>query len=132
MEKIFEELGIEKALLLAKLERLKNFTKTKKFKDLPPFDQGLLLQQEEVMKKYADILGARVQSIEDTNILDPNLHTPGMDIIGHSGESDALEVKYRAMELINFIDKISVNPRRKALANTNIETGVMYAVKSLS
>lgn len=58
----------------------------------------------------------------------------GQDIIGKFNASEKSEVdliKEKAIELIDLIEEYGKDPRRKATAITNIEQGVMWAVKSL-
>jgi hypothetical protein len=60
--------------------------------------------------------------------------TKGEQIIGKfnsESRSDVDRIKEKAIELVNLIEELGKDPRRKATAITNIETGVMYAVKSL-
>lgn len=58
----------------------------------------------------------------------------GEQIIGTfnpSGNKDVETIKLSAIELINNIEKLGLDPRRKAAAITQIELGVMMGVKSL-
>lgn len=60
--------------------------------------------------------------------------TKGEEIIGSfnpSGEAPVDEIKSKAIELVNAIEELGKDPRRKAAAITQIELGVMMAVKSL-
>lgn len=58
----------------------------------------------------------------------------GEEIIGRfnneSRESVDL-IKGKAIELVNLIEELGKDPRRKAAAITDIEKGTMMAVKSL-
>lgn len=58
----------------------------------------------------------------------------GKEVIGTFNVSDKSEVdiiKEKAAELVDLIDKYGVDARRKNLAISHIETGAMFAVKSL-
>lgn len=58
----------------------------------------------------------------------------GKEIIGTFNVSNKGEVdliKEKASELVNLIDKYGKDPRRKAIAITNVEQGTMMAVKSI-
>lgn len=60
--------------------------------------------------------------------------TKGEQIIGTfnpSSEQDVDLIKQKAIELVNLIEEKGKDPRRKAAAITQIEFGVMMAVKSL-
>lgn len=60
--------------------------------------------------------------------------TKGEEIIGRFNSENKTEVdliKEKAIELINLIEQYGKDPRRKAKSFTDIETGVMFAVKSL-
>ena len=58
----------------------------------------------------------------------------GQEIIGKFNASEKSEVdliKEKAIELVDLIEGYGKDPRRKATAITNIEQGVMWAIKSL-
>jgi len=58
----------------------------------------------------------------------------GIEVIGEfhpSGKSEVEEIKKLSSELIDLIDSIEGDPRRKSIAITNIETAAMFAVKSI-
>ena len=58
----------------------------------------------------------------------------GQEIIGKFNASEKSEVdliKEKAIELIDWIEEYGKDPRRKATAITNVEQGVMWAIKSL-
>ena len=58
----------------------------------------------------------------------------GEQIIGTfnaESRSDVDKIKEKAIELVNLIEELGKDPRRKAAAITDIEKGVMMAVKSL-
>ena len=58
----------------------------------------------------------------------------GEQIIGtfnNENRSDIDLIKEKAIELVNLIEEKGKDPRRKASAITQIEFGVMMAVKSL-
>lgn len=60
--------------------------------------------------------------------------TKGEQIIGRfnsENRSDVDLIKEKAIELVNLIEEKGKDPRRKATAITQIELGVMMAVKSL-
>lgn len=54
-----------------------------------------------------------------------------IDTFNPSGNKDVETIKLSAIELINNIEKLGLDPRRKAAAITQIELGVMMGVKSL-
>lgn len=58
----------------------------------------------------------------------------GTEIIGtfnNENRSDVDEIKAKASELVDLIEALGKDPRRKATAITDIEKGTMMAVKSL-
>lgn len=58
----------------------------------------------------------------------------GEEIIGTfnpNGNPDVEAIKSKAIELINLIDELGKDPRRKAAAITDVEKAQMMAVKSL-
>ena len=60
--------------------------------------------------------------------------TKGEQIIGKfnaQSASDVNLIKEKATELVNLIEELGKDPRRKATAITHVETASMYAVKSL-
>ena len=60
--------------------------------------------------------------------------TKGEQIIGkfnNENRTDVDLIKEKAIELVNLIEEKGKDPRRKAAAITQIELGVMMAVKSL-
>jgi len=60
--------------------------------------------------------------------------TKGEEIIGRFNSENKTEVdviKEKAIELINLIEEHGKDPRRKAKSYTDIETGVMFGIKSL-
>lgn len=60
--------------------------------------------------------------------------TKGEQVIGtfnSENRNDVDLIKEKAIELVNLIEEKGVNPRRKDTAITQIELGVMMAVKSL-
>jgi len=60
--------------------------------------------------------------------------TKGEEIIGRFNSENKTEVdviKEKAIELINLIEEHGKDPRRKSKSYTDIETGVMFGIKSL-
>lgn len=60
--------------------------------------------------------------------------TKGEQIIGNFNPNSVESVdliKQKAIELVNIIEELGKDPRRKATAITDIEKGTMMAVKSL-
>ena len=58
----------------------------------------------------------------------------GESIIGtfnSTGDPKVEALKKKAAELVDLIEEIDGCPRRKAIAITNIETGLMFAVKAM-
>lgn len=134
MEKIIKELEIEKALLDFKVERLHAFILTEKFNSLAEVQKNFLLDQHKAMKDYSSALLGRIEDLKATNILDENIKTKGEEIIGNFNpgfNDNVAELKLQATSLINFIEKEGKDPRRKAKSYTDIEQGLMFAVKSL-
>lgn len=77
--------------------------------------------------------GSKNRKNETSKAIDNQL-SKGEQIIGKfnpSGSPEVEAIKTSAIELINKIEKLGKDPRRKAIAFTEIETGVMFAVKSL-
>lgn len=68
------------------------------------------------------------------NTLNSKNMSKGEEIIGTfnvNENPDVRTIKESAIELINKIEVLGKDPRRKATAYTEIEKGVMMAVKSL-
>jgi len=60
--------------------------------------------------------------------------TKGEEIIGKfnsENRTDVDRIKEKAIELVDLIEELGKDPRRKATAITDIEKGTMMAVKSL-
>ena len=60
--------------------------------------------------------------------------TKGEQIIGkfnNESKTEIDQIKGKAIELVNLIEELGKDPRRKAAAITDIEKGTMMAVKSL-
>lgn len=60
--------------------------------------------------------------------------TKGEQIIGTfnaEGKSDVDRIKSAAIELVNIIEEVGKDPRRKAAAITDIEKGTMMALRAL-
>lgn len=60
--------------------------------------------------------------------------TKGEEIIGKfnsENRTDVDRIKEKAIELVDLIEELGKDPRRKAAAITDIEKGTMMAVKSL-
>lgn len=61
--------------------------------------------------------------------------TKGQGLVGVTfntvEDAVVVELKAKVAELIDYIDKLEGCPRRKAIAFTHLETGQMFAVKSL-
>lgn len=59
----------------------------------------------------------------------------GQNIVGvrfdTSNDEQVKKIKDKFAELIDLVDSLDGDPRRKAIAITNIETGQMFAVKSI-
>lgn len=133
MNKVLKSLIIERTLLNFKIHRLHEFLKTDIFKSLNETEQEGLLEQEVGMKAYSDALFKRINNIKENFEVDEETLTKGEEVIGLFGAEHELvkELKLNAIHLIDYIDSISSNSYRKAKAFTDIETGVMFAVKSL-
>lgn len=60
--------------------------------------------------------------------------TKGEEIIGkfnNENRTDVDKIKEKAIELVNLIDELGKDPRRKATAITDVEKATMMAFKSL-
>lgn len=60
--------------------------------------------------------------------------TKGDEIIGAFDSKNLTSVdliKQKAVELVNLIEELGIEPRRKSIAITHVETATMFAVKSL-
>lgn len=58
----------------------------------------------------------------------------GEEVIGSfnpNGNPDVEAIKKKSIELINLIEELGKDPRRKAIAITGVEQAQMMAVKSL-
>ena len=62
MEAYQERVVEEKRRLDGKLKRLKAFTASEKFGEVPAEEQGRMNKQHEVMEAYSNILGERISA----------------------------------------------------------------------
>ena len=137
VEKLFKKMQAEKAYVQLKLGKLKDFISSESF------NKFLSLEMQEIKKQQAIAMEAYVDSLNkaDTQMCIENkgLHctefqSKGVEIIGtfnHAGNTAVDEIKLGAINLINDIEDLGKDSRRKAMSYTEIEKGAMIAVKSL-
>lgn len=113
-----------------------------RYEKLTRIQQYLLRKQLLEMRDYLATLGKRI-AIEtlmlENKELSESLETndKGLEIIGgfetfnYDEKQEVFEIKEQARRLIETIEKHGKNQRRKAMAFSDIEKGVMCAVKSL-
>jgi len=136
-EKVFKKMQAEKAYVALKLGKLKAFISSPSFeKFLSPKMQEIKKAQAVAMEAYVDALSeADTQMcIENDGLHCTDFQSKGVEVIGtfnHAGSSAIDEIKLGAINLINDIEDLGKDARRKAIAYTDIEKGIMMAVKSL-
>lgn len=131
--KVCKGLQIERKLLDFKIERLIKFLNAPVFESLHPIQKEALLEQKKAMEDYSNALIKRINQLKE-DCSTENFLTKGEEIIGSfnpSGNDIAEETKLLSIALINFVETVGKCPRRKAKAITDIETGTMFAVKSI-
>lgn len=81
------------------------------------------------MKLYLGILGTRIEGFTESIVYEMK----GNEVIGDFGteNEDVLTIKSAAISLIDIIQELGNDPRRKAAAITDVEKAQMMAVKSL-
>lgn len=137
VEKVFKKMQAEQAYVALKLGKLKAFISSENFeKFLSPEMQEIKKQQALAMEAYVNALSkADTQMcIENDGLHCTKFQSKGVEVIGtfnHAGNSAVDEIKLGAINLINDIDDLGKDPRRKAASFTDIEKGAMMAVKSL-
>ena len=137
VEKVFKKMQAEKAYVELKLGKLKAFISSENFvKFLSPEMQEIRQQQATAMQAYVDALSkADTQMcIENNGLHCTQFQSKGVELIGifnHNGNSAVDEIKLGAINLINDIEDLGKDPRRKVASFTDIEKGTMMAVKSL-
>jgi len=119
----------EKDQLKEKVEKLKGFFETDIFKGLPKQERNILKMQYHHMKLYLGILGTRIEGFTESIVYEMK----GNEVIGDFGteNEDVLTIKSAAISLIDIIQELGNDPRRKAAAITDVEKAQMMAVKSL-
>ncbi|WP_314058672.1 hypothetical protein [Empedobacter brevis] len=121
-----EQLDLE-----TKIVALEKFFETDTFKSLPDYEKELLMLQLEPMKDYNLILKSRIESFRLGEVF---YFQEAKDYIGTFGIYDKKEVrsiKSSSILLINKIEKLGKDNRRKAIAKTELEKATMMAIKSL-
>lgn len=138
IKKIYTKMHSEKCYVKLKLNKLKDFIQSDLFKKILSEEmQEIKIAQSQAMEAYVAFLDEAL-----TQMIIENPHTDfeseksmGELIIGsfNSGEKAQAvdEIKLGAINLINDIDDLGKDVRRKAIAFTDIEKGTMMAVKSL-
>lgn len=126
LERLLKEFGE----LEEKIVKLDEFIKSKNFQKVGENQQFFLRKQLFFMNAYHDVLVDRIKDIEEPG---DYYKTFGEDFIGDFGieNEDIFNIKMVASLLVDEINISGNNQRRKAVANTNIETAVMYGVKSI-
>lgn len=119
----------EREELLLKYNKLQNFINSEKFSELDEDDKKLLKYQLYTMSQYLRILDLRIYKFD--NCISES--SEGEKIIGFFGtEKDEVSaIKYGSIFLIDTIEALVDDPRRKAIAKTHIEQAQMMAVKGL-
>ena len=132
----FRKVKIEKELLTIKINKLRKFIDSEFFKTQDKTMQNWRKNQLKAMFDYQGSLmsvmscfmvehGDKIENEEEL--------TPGEIHIGRfnaSNLSEIDEIKLEAITLINTIDAIGRDGYRKEKSFHDIETGVMYGVKS--
>ena len=121
-----------------KLNKLKDFIQSDLFKKILSEEmQEIKIAQSQAMEAYVAFLDEALTQmiIENPQTDFESEKSMGELIIGsfNSGEKAQAvdEIKLGAINLINDIDDLGKDGRRKAIAFTDIEKGTMMAVKSL-
>ena len=137
VEKIFKKMQAEQAYIALKLGKLKVFISSEDFgKFLSLEMQEIKKQQAEAMQAYVDALSkaGTQMCIENNGLNCTEFKSKGVEVIGafNPDVNTAIdEIKLGAINLINDIEDLGKDPRRQATSFTDIEKGVMMAVKSL-
>ena len=119
----------EREELLLKYNKLQNFINSEKFLELDEDNKKLLKYQLSTMSQYLRILDLRIYKFND-GILELS---EGEKIIGFFGteKNEVSAIKYSSISLIDTIEALVDDPRRKSIAKTHIEQAQMMAVKGL-
>lgn len=134
---IYQKLVIESALLSIKNEKLEKFIDSKFFENLSEDIKESNHKQYSSQQKLIRSLFSKISAfVDEHNITEAEMdfQTKGEQIIGRfnaSGKSEVDEIKLEAITLINSIDAVAKDQRRASIAYTEIEKGVMMAIKSL-
>lgn len=110
-------------------EKLTAFMDSEVFSKLDGREQLLLKRQAVAMRSFIKILEERIKLFSGEE-LEKKLSDDYIDIF-NTGNSSVFEIKEATRNLIDTIDKLVPNGRRKSKAITDIETAQMYAVKAL-
>lgn len=126
LDKLKEELKE----LSIKIENLDKFIKSNTYNTVSEAHKFLLRKQLLFMSLYQSTLLQRVVVTETSyESYVPNF---GEEVIGLFGTEDSsvFEIKVLGGELIDAIETYGKDKRLSSIAKTNIETGVMFGVKS--
>lgn len=120
----------EKSELSEKLIKLSEFIQSENFEKLSDTDKSDLKSQYLFMSLYFDKLSERINRFFDKS---ERVKTLGEKTIGTFGTDkwEVFEIKKLSETLIDTIQRVYGEPRRKAIAITKIEEAQMMAVKSL-
>lgn len=138
IKKIYTKMHSEKCYVKLKLNKLKDFIQSDLFKKILSEEmQEIKIAQSQAMEAYVAFLDEALTQmiIENPQTDFESEKSMGELIIGsfNSGEKAQAvdEIKLGAINLINDIDDLGKDGRRKAIAFTDIEKGTIMAVKSL-
>lgn len=124
----------EKSELGQKIIKLHEFIGSNPiFQKLHPKQQRLLKKQLLFMQLYHDILNERIDGFFSKEVPEQiSWESKGQELIGIFGTDnwDVFTLKALGAELVDKINLLGKDPRRNAKAGTDIESGLMFAVKS--
>lgn len=134
-EVIARKLIIELELDAIKTEKLKKFVKSDFFETLDvQYKAHSIAQLASMTEKLKNLKARHLELTKDFTHEQLNVLTKGEEIIGRfnfANKREIDEIKLEAITLINTIDALGEDPRRKATAITDIEKATMMAIKSL-
>ena len=116
--------------LKSNVKKLTAFIAGSIFPILDRLQQVLLKKQLIYMTEYLGVLELRVFIFHNPGFELPK--TKGEVIIGDFGTEniDVFDIKLKAIDMVDTIEKLGKCPRRKATAITDVEKAQMIAVKS--
>lgn len=133
----YSKVSLEKQALSLELSKLSDFLANGVSMNLVSNKMYKLMENQLInMIKYEESLTQRLELFEEEypGISEFKTNSKGAEIIGQfnpSGNKQVEEIKTRSAQLINCIDTFGKDPRRVAIAITDIEKAQMMAVKSL-